>query len=73
MSELIDEFGFDRTERAACPEAASLWYKIIDARSQRRARQNRHHESSRLICHKVLVSALRQTDTVERPFPDPGP
>ncbi len=31
----IDEFGFDRTERAVCPEAASLWYKIIDARSQR--------------------------------------
>jgi DNA replication protein DnaC len=30
---IIDEFGFDRTERAACPEAASLWYKIIDARS----------------------------------------
>jgi len=32
---IIDEFGFDRSERAACPEAASLWYKIIDARSQR--------------------------------------
>lgn len=32
---IIDEFCFDRTERAACPEAASLWYKIIDARSQR--------------------------------------
>jgi len=32
---IIDEFGFDRTERAVCPEAASLWYKIIDARSQR--------------------------------------
>jgi DNA replication protein DnaC len=32
---LIDEFGFDRVERAVCPQAASLWYKIIDARSQR--------------------------------------
>jgi DNA replication protein DnaC len=32
---IIDEFGFDRTERAVCPEAASLWYKIIDARNQR--------------------------------------
>jgi DNA replication protein DnaC len=32
---IIDEFGFDRTERAMCKEAASLWYKIIDARSQR--------------------------------------
>jgi DNA replication protein DnaC len=32
---IIDEFCFDRTERAVCPEAASLWYKIIDARSQR--------------------------------------
>lgn len=32
---IIDEFGFDRTERAVCQEAASLWYKIIDARSQR--------------------------------------
>ena len=33
----IDEFGFDRIERAVCPQAASLWYKIIDARSQRRS------------------------------------
>jgi DNA replication protein DnaC len=32
---IIDEFGFDRVERAVCPQAASLWYKIIDARSQR--------------------------------------
>jgi DNA replication protein DnaC len=32
---IIDEFGFDRVERSACPQAASLWYKIIDARSQR--------------------------------------
>jgi DNA replication protein DnaC len=32
---IIDEFGFDRIERSVCPQAASLWYKIIDARSQR--------------------------------------
>jgi DNA replication protein DnaC len=32
---IIDEFGFDRIERTLCPQAASLWYKIIDARSQR--------------------------------------
>jgi DNA replication protein DnaC len=32
---IIDEFGFDRLERSVCPQAASLWYKIIDARSQR--------------------------------------
>src|SRR5208283_3840266 len=32
---IIDEFGLDRIERAACPHAASLWYKIIDARTQR--------------------------------------
>lgn len=32
---IIDEFGFDRIERALCPQAASLWYKVIDARSQR--------------------------------------
>ena len=32
---IIDEFGFDRIERVVCPQAASLWYKIIDARSQR--------------------------------------
>jgi DNA replication protein DnaC len=31
---IIDEFGFDRIERSLCPQA-SLWYKIIDARSQR--------------------------------------
>jgi DNA replication protein DnaC len=32
---IIDEFGFDRIERSLCPQAASLWYKIIDARSQK--------------------------------------
>lgn len=31
---IIDEFGFDRIERSVCPQAASLWYKIIDARGQ---------------------------------------
>lgn len=31
---IIDEFGFDRIERSLSPQAASLWYKIIDARSQ---------------------------------------
>ena len=31
---IIDEFGFDRIERSLNPQAASLWYKIIDARSQ---------------------------------------
>lgn len=34
---IIDEFGFDRIERSLCPQAASLWYKIIDARSQERS------------------------------------
>jgi DNA replication protein DnaC len=34
---IIDEFGFDRIERSLCPQAASLWYKIIDARSQKRS------------------------------------
>jgi DNA replication protein DnaC len=34
---IIDAFGFDRIERAVCPQAASLWYKIIDARSQQRS------------------------------------
>ena len=32
---IIDEFGFDKIERSLCPHATSLWYKIIDARSQR--------------------------------------
>ena len=32
---IIDEFGFDRIERSVCPQAANLWYKVIDARSQR--------------------------------------
>ena len=31
---IIDEFGLDRIERSLCPQAASLWYKIIDARQQ---------------------------------------
>lgn len=34
---IIDEFGFDKIERAEAPQAASLLYKIIDARSQQRS------------------------------------
>lgn len=34
---LIDEFGFDRIERLEAKQAASLLYKIIDARSQKRS------------------------------------
>lgn len=34
---IIDEFGFDRIERGECPQAASLFYKVIDARSGRRS------------------------------------
>jgi DNA replication protein DnaC len=30
---VIDEFGFDRIERSECPQAANLFYKVIDARS----------------------------------------
>jgi len=32
---IIDEFGLDRIERSLCTQAASLWYKIVDARQQR--------------------------------------
>jgi len=32
---IIDEFGFDRIERSEAPHAASLLYKIMDARSQK--------------------------------------
>jgi DNA replication protein DnaC len=32
---IIDEFGFDRIERSDTPQAASLLYKIMDARSQK--------------------------------------
>src|SRR6202158_5057933 len=34
---IIDEFGFDRIERAECPEAAHLLYKIIASRNQKRS------------------------------------
>jgi DNA replication protein DnaC len=34
---IIDEFGFDRIERGECPQAASLFYKVIDARSGKRS------------------------------------
>lgn len=34
---ILDEFGFDKIERAECSQAASLLYKIIDARGQRHA------------------------------------
>jgi site-specific recombinase XerD len=32
-----DEFGFDKIERAECPEAAHLRYKIIASRNQKRS------------------------------------
>lgn len=34
---IIDEFGFDRIERAEAPQAASLLYKVVDARSEQRS------------------------------------
>jgi DNA replication protein DnaC len=34
---IVDEFGFDRIERTEAPQAASLLYKLIDARSPRRS------------------------------------
>jgi DNA replication protein DnaC len=34
---IIDEFGFDRIERTDCPQAANLFYKVIDARSGQRS------------------------------------
>lgn len=34
---IIDEFGFDRLERSESPQAASLLYKVIDARNQQRS------------------------------------
>ena len=34
---VIDEFGFDRIERGECPQAANLFYKLIDARSGKRS------------------------------------
>ncbi len=34
---VIDEFGFERIERAESPQAANLLYKIIDARSRQRS------------------------------------
>ena len=34
---IIDEFGFDKIERDEAPQAANLFYKIIDARYQQRS------------------------------------
>jgi DNA replication protein DnaC len=34
---IIDEFGFDKIERAECPEAAHPLYKIIASRNQKRS------------------------------------
>jgi DNA replication protein DnaC len=34
---IIDEFGFDRIERTEAPQSASLLYKVIDARCERRS------------------------------------
>jgi DNA replication protein DnaC len=34
---IIDEFGFDRIERHESPQAASLLYKVVDARHQQRS------------------------------------
>lgn len=33
----IDEFGFDRIERAECAQAASLLYKVVDSRGPQRS------------------------------------
>jgi DNA replication protein DnaC len=33
----IDEFGFDRIERAECSQAASLLYKVVDSRGPQRS------------------------------------
>ena len=33
----IDEFGFDRIERAECGQAASLLYKVVDSRGPQRS------------------------------------
>jgi DNA replication protein DnaC len=34
---IIDEFGFDRLERQACPEATPLLYKVIEGRTGKRS------------------------------------
>jgi DNA replication protein DnaC len=34
---VIDEFGFDKIERTESPQAANLFYKIIDARTRQRS------------------------------------
>ena len=34
---ILDEFGFDRIDRLESSQAASLLYKLIDARSQQRS------------------------------------
>jgi DNA replication protein DnaC len=34
---IIDEFGFDRLERQACPEASQLLYKVIEQRYAKRS------------------------------------
>ena len=34
---VIDEFGIDRIERSECPQAAHLFFKVIDARSAQRS------------------------------------
>src|SRR5258706_16378806 len=37
QAEVLDESGFDKIERAECPEAAHLLYKIIASRNQKRS------------------------------------
>jgi hypothetical protein len=34
---ILDEFGFDKLERAESPQAANLLYKVIDARHRQRS------------------------------------
>ena len=34
---IIDEFGFEKLERTDCPQAANLFYKVIEARYPRRS------------------------------------
>jgi DNA replication protein DnaC len=34
---IVDEFGFDKIERAECPEAGHLLYKIVASRNRKRS------------------------------------
>jgi len=50
----IDEFGFDRIERAECGQAASLLYKVVDSRGPNRSQHGADSQAALMSIFRTL-------------------